>query len=86
MLIEVCKNPKSPGFNHYLFESVAALVRYGVAADTSNLPKFEVTLFPAFDVVLTQDVQEFQPYVFQVLAQLIDLSAVPLRPVSYELW
>lgn len=26
-LLEVCKNPTQPGFNHYLFESVAALVR-----------------------------------------------------------
>ena len=27
MLLEVCKNPRAPGFNHYLFESVAALIR-----------------------------------------------------------
>lgn len=26
-LLAVCKNPTQPGFNHYLFESVAALVR-----------------------------------------------------------
>jgi exportin-2 (importin alpha re-exporter) len=82
MLAEVCKNPKSPGFNHYLFESVAALVRYGVAADPANLTKAEDLLFPAFDSVLTQDVQEFHPYVFQVLAQLIELSLPPLRQVS----
>ncbi len=24
MLVEVCKNPKNPGFNHYLFESVVS--------------------------------------------------------------
>ena len=28
MLLEVCKNPTQPGFNHYLFESLAALVRH----------------------------------------------------------
>jgi hypothetical protein len=27
MLVEVCKNPRYPSFNHYLFESVAALIR-----------------------------------------------------------
>lgn len=26
-LLVVCKNPTQPGFNHYLFESVAALIR-----------------------------------------------------------
>lgn len=26
VLVEVCKNPKSPMFNHYLFEAIAALV------------------------------------------------------------
>eukprot|EP00879_Flechtneria_rotunda_P019331 GHRR01020303.1.p1 GENE.GHRR01020303.1~~GHRR01020303.1.p1 ORF type:complete len:890 (+),score=314.69 GHRR01020303.1:664-3333(+) len=78
MLVEVCKNPKSPGFNHYLFESVAALIKHGVAADRSQLATFEATLFPAFDIVLANDVQEFHPYVFQILAQLIELSNPPL--------
>lgn len=57
MLVEVCKNPRSPGFNHYLFEAVAALIRHGAAADAGSLARFEETLFPAFDTVLQQDVQ-----------------------------
>lgn len=87
MLLEVCKNPKSPGFNHYLFESVAALIKHGTAADPTNLIKFEDTLFGPFDVVLQQDVQEFHPYVFQILAQLIELNTPPLRQVMVgSLW
>lgn len=31
MLLAVCKNPTQPGFNHYLFESIAALVRSALA-------------------------------------------------------
>lgn len=27
LLLAVCKNPTQPGFNHYLFESVAALIK-----------------------------------------------------------
>lgn len=57
MLVEVCKNPKSPGFNHYLFESVAALIKHGAAADKAQLHSYEATLFPAFDIVLSNDVQ-----------------------------
>ncbi|WIA07912.1 hypothetical protein OEZ85_007391 [Tetradesmus obliquus] len=79
MLVEVCKNPKSPGFNHYLFESVAALIKHGAAADKAQLQSYEATLFPAFDIVLSNDVQEFHPYVFQILAQLIELSSPPLN-------
>lgn len=82
MLLEVCKNPKSPGFNHYLFESVAALIKHGVAADASQLATYEATLFPAFQIVLSNDVQEFHPYVFQIFAQLIELNNPPLKPVS----
>lgn len=82
MLLEVCKNPKSPGFNHYLFESVAALIRHGTAADASQLTTYEQTLFPAFQIVLSNDIQEFHPYVFQIFAQLIELSNPPLGAVS----
>jgi hypothetical protein len=165
MLVEVCKNPKSPGFNHYLFESVAALIKHGAAADKAQLATYEATLFPAFDIVLSNDVQvrgargwhahcvvgrgvccqemlascgcllcvhaqglqchadqyskgsavaagtctntdfwqfrvhnmwlvcaaavapclqEFHPYVFQILAQLIELSSPPLNAVSAQ--
>ena len=28
-LLEVCKNPMQPHFNHFLFESVAALIHFG---------------------------------------------------------
>lgn len=81
MLVEVCKNPKSPGFNHYLFESVAALIKHGTAGQPQQRSTYEGTLFPAFNIVLQNDVQEFHPYVFQILAQLIELHTdTPLSP------
>lgn len=57
MLVEVCKNPKSPGFNHYLFESVAALIKHGTAGQPQQRTQYESTLFPAFNIVLQNDVQ-----------------------------
>ena len=119
-LLAVCKNPTQPGFNHYLFESVAALVRravraaplhaaaaaaaaaalglratsrhlcphptptipphpthpppprYGCEADPGAVGAYEAQLFPPFQVVLQEDVQEFSPYVFQIFAQVRD--------------
>ena len=56
-LLEVCKNPTQPGFNHYMFESTAALIRCSAASDPSMVPALEQQLFPAFNVVLQEDVQ-----------------------------
>ncbi|KAG2451269.1 hypothetical protein HYH02_003876 [Chlamydomonas schloesseri] len=78
MLVEVCKNPRNPSFNHYLFESVAALIRHGTAASAAAVADYEQALFPAFELVLQQDVQEFHPYVFQIFSQLIELRPAPL--------
>ena len=53
----VCKNPKVPGFNHYLFESVAALISNSAAADTKTMVDLEQRLFSPFQIVLQNDVQ-----------------------------
>jgi len=87
MLLQVCRNPTQPGFNHFLFESAAALVRFGAAADPALLDLFQAQLFPAFQVVLSEDVQEFHPYVFQIFAQLIELRATPgVQPALMQLF
>mmetsp|Transcript_30239 Transcript_30239/g.50587 ORF Transcript_30239/g.50587 Transcript_30239/m.50587 type:complete len:1000 (+) Transcript_30239:127-3126(+) len=80
-LERVCKNPINPHYNHYLFESVALLVRSCCipSANSALTPesamafatRFESLLFPPFQAVLSQDVVEFVPYVFQILGQLL---------------
>ena len=55
--MRVIKNPTQPGFNHYLFESVAALVKQGCAKDPRMVDKLEEMLIPPFNYVLSQDVQ-----------------------------
>lgn len=73
VLAVVAKNPRQPQFNHYLFESIALLVRSVCSKDASSVARtMEPLLFPPFTAILTQDVAEFQPYVFQVLAQLLE--------------
>jgi exportin-2 (importin alpha re-exporter) len=72
IMTEVSKNPSNPKFNHFLFESVSALVRYvsGVvgpharliansyvgAARPDALSTIETSLFPPFQYILAQDV------------------------------
>lgn len=81
VLLAVARNPTQPGFNHYLFESVAALVRFGCQADASAVASFEGLLFPAFQIILQEDVQEFHPYVFQIMAQLVELRTPTGAPL-----
>lgn len=71
-LERVCKNPRNPEFNHCLFESIAALVRNCCSKDPAMTSELERLLFPPFQSVLQLDVLEFTPYVFQILAQLLE--------------
>jgi exportin-2 (importin alpha re-exporter) len=71
-LERVCKNPRDPGFNHNLFESIAILVKSVCSNDSSRVGDMESMLFPPFQTILQMDILEFSPYVFQVLAQLLE--------------
>ena len=72
VLGRVAKNPRNPQFNHYMFESIAVLVRSVCSKQPKATSLFEHMLFPPFQMVLQMDVSEFTPYVFQVLAQLLE--------------
>ena len=71
-LAVVAKNPKNPQFNHYLFESIAVLIRSVASKDAAHTSAFEQFLFPPFQHILQMEVIEFTPYVFQLLAQILE--------------
>lgn len=84
-LERVCKNPANPQFNHYLFESLAVIVRSlctGQSPDVlvANATQVEALLFPPFQGVLSLGVEEFLPYVFQVMAEMLYYR--PVGPLS----
>lgn len=72
-LMLVSKNPSKPQFNHYLFEAICCAIRAICKADASAVLGFETTLFPVIQEILTNDVTEFLPYVFQVLSLLLEI-------------
>ncbi|KAL4236748.1 Exportin-2 [Mactra antiquata] len=72
-LLLVAKNPSKPHFNHYLFETMCVTVRTTCKVNPAAVADFEQALFPPFTEILQQDVQEFIPYVFQILSLLIEL-------------
>jgi exportin-2 (importin alpha re-exporter) len=46
ILAEISKNPSNPRFNHYLFECIAALIRYHPLTSSSNVLDSLVLLPP----------------------------------------
>jgi exportin-2 (importin alpha re-exporter) len=71
-ITRIAANPRNPEYNHYVFESIAVLIRALCSRDPSVTESFERLLFPPFQAVLQKEVLELSPYVFQVLAQLLE--------------
>ncbi|XP_059485387.1 exportin-2 [Neocloeon triangulifer] len=77
------KNPSKPHFNHYLFETLSLAIRIVCKSNPEAVPSFEQVLFPIFQDILQQDVQEFVPYVFQLLSLLLELRPPGNIPEPY---
>ncbi|KAK4047158.1 importin-alpha export receptor [Microbotryomycetes sp. JL201] len=84
ILGEISKNPSNPKFNHFIFESISALIRFITAGNPAALADFETSLFPPFQAILQQDVSEFTPFVFQILSQLLELHGQSDFPDAYK--
>uniref|UniRef100_A0A0C9R0E6 Exportin-2 n=1 Tax=Fopius arisanus TaxID=64838 RepID=A0A0C9R0E6_9HYME len=79
----VARNPSRPNFNHYLFETLGLSIRIVCKTNPEAVVSFEQVLFPIFQGILQQDVQEFMPYVFQILALLLELRTSQEVPEPY---
>ena len=83
LLMAQARNPRNPLISHYLFEAMALVVRH-TAGQAELAAQLEALVFPPFQAVLQADVAEFAPYVFQILAQLLEARPSPL-PGQYML-
>lgn len=73
ILAKICKNPTNPTFNHYLFETIAAIIKSN-SQNPQAVMEFERQLFEPFQIILQADVLEFAPYVFQILALQLEVN------------
>ncbi|XP_059097421.1 exportin-2-like [Tigriopus californicus] len=80
------KNPTRPHYNHYLFESLGLSIRIVCKTQPQAVANFESVLFPVFQEILQQDVQEFVPYVFQILSLLLELHTDSVPQPYMELF
>lgn len=68
ILSVTAKNPSNPRFSHYIFESMGLLIKYDIA----NIERSIGLIVPSLLAILGEDVQEFVPYTFQILAYLLE--------------
>ncbi|KAB5591104.1 Importin-alpha export receptor [Ceratobasidium theobromae] len=81
----ISQNPSNPNFNQYCFESVSALMRFVCAANHEAVAQFESALFGPFTIIIQQDVDQFIPYVFQILAQMLEIHKTGVPPAYSSL-
>ncbi|KAJ7695191.1 importin alpha re-exporter [Mycena rosella] len=79
----ISKNPSNPLFDQYIFESISGLMRFVVEGTPSTLPTFENALFGPFTIIIQQDIEQYIPYVFQLLAQMLSLHSGEV-PAQYR--
>lgn len=83
ILQEICKNPSNPRFNHYTFESIGVLLKYTVPV--VGFAAVQDIVSPTFLTILEQDIAEFSPYVFQLLALILELSpSIDSLPPAFQ--
>ncbi|KAI1261322.1 CAS/CSE protein [Xylariaceae sp. FL1019] len=74
-------NPSNPRFYYYHFEALGAVVSCGSPSGTSKL---EDRLWEPFNLIITEEVNEFTPYVFQLFAKLLELNPSGALPNHYQ--
>lgn len=82
-LSQAAKNPTRPHYNHYLFESLSLSIRIVCKSNPAAVANFEQVLFPVFEEILKNDVQEFVPYVFQIMSVMLELHSEGNVPEPY---
>jgi exportin-2 (importin alpha re-exporter) len=64
-------NPSNPRFQYFLFEGIGALIRYGAP---KHPQVFEEKLYEPFATCLSEGVEEFAPYIFQLFSALLEAN------------
>ncbi|EDO15383.1 hypothetical protein Kpol_460p18 [Vanderwaltozyma polyspora DSM 70294] len=67
----ISKNPSNPRFTHYTFESIGSII--GNCPSTGVMQLIE-SMMPIYLSILSEDIQEFIPYIFQIIAFAIERS------------
>lgn len=85
ILQHVSKNPKNPRFSHFLFESLAGLVYFTYSSKSlEEQSHLEISCLPIIQFILQNDISEFMPYVFLLIAGFIEYSKATGIPTHFS--
>lgn len=71
----ISRNPSNPRFTHYTFESIGVILSY---CSIESVPSMINAMMPVFLHILTEDIQEFIAYVFQLISYGVEkISSIP---------
>lgn len=77
----ISKNPSNPKFNHFTFESICVILKF---YQRNIVELFEI-LKPLSFGLLGQNIEEFIPYIFQILSYILENWPAGDRiPMEYE--
>lgn len=79
----ISKNPSNPRFTHYIFESLGLVIKFGARENDAKVQSYITLTMPSLLQILGEDVQEFIPYTFQILAFLLE-SLLPTAPLPND--
>lgn len=77
----IASNPSNPRFYYYHFEAIGALIHFAAPA---NPGKLEEALGQPFMAILQNEIAEFMPYVFQLIAALLESNPSAGLPEYYQ--
>ncbi|OAF70605.1 Importin-alpha re-exporter [Intoshia linei] len=68
-----CTNPH---FKHFVFEIICVIIINSLKGDPSLLQKFEMAILLNFQTIISDDIIDFVPYTFQIIALLIERHSI----------
>ncbi|KAF2354137.1 Exportin/Importin Cse1-like [Trinorchestia longiramus] len=82
----VAKNPTKPHYVHFLFESLAVLVKDVCdAVDFNAIEEFDRSLFPVFQDILREEIDSIIPYIFQLLSVMLEKQKAVIPDPYFQL-
>lgn len=82
LVLRVAANPSNPMFNHFVFDTLALIIRGACCNQPAQVAAAESALMPVLTTLLEKNVQEFVPYVYQLLAALLWAQPQPAEGTS----
>lgn len=77
----IAKNPSNPRFSHFTFESICVILKF----HKSNMVELFEYIKPIAFELLGQEIQEFIPYIFQILSFILEnYPKTSTMPIEYE--